>query len=74
MADIIDWNAFRPEGMDRAALLARLEEIRSRIAELDEQEPEDMESEAYEAWGEAHEDLEAMADEILDLLDELDGV
>ena len=35
MADIIDWNAFRPEGMDRATLLARLEEILDILLELD---------------------------------------
>ena len=40
---------------------------------LDEQEPEDMDSEEYESWGDRHEALEDLADEILDRLDELGG-
>ena len=31
-----------------------------------------MESEEYEAWGDRHEELEDLADEILDRLDELE--
>ena len=59
-----------PAEMDTAELKAYLEELREKIAELDAQEPEDMESEAYEIWGERHEDLEDLVDEVLDLLDE----
>lgn len=71
MAEIIDFEAFRdPADMDREELLAYLEELRARIAELDEKEPANMNSEAYEVWGEAHEDLEDLVDEVLELLDE----
>ena len=45
---------------------------RQRIARLDQEEPEDMDSEAYDAWGDRHEALEDLADDILDRLDELD--
>ena len=31
-----------------------------------------MESEEYEAWGEAHEELEDLVDDILDRLEEMD--
>ena len=48
----------------KAALLAQ-------IAELDAREPEDMDSELYEAWAEEHEELEDLLDEIQDLLDEV---
>lgn len=48
----------------KAALLAK-------IAELDAREPEDMDSELYEAWAEEHEELEDLLDEIQDLLDEV---
>lgn len=48
----------------KAALLAQ-------IAQLDAREPEDMDSELYEAWAEEHEELEDLLDEILDLMDEV---
>ena len=47
-----------------------LEVVRNSMAELEESEPEDMESEAYEAWSERHELLEDLADDILDRLDQ----
>ena len=59
------------DGMDKEALLSCLESLRAEIARLDEEEPEDMESEEYEAWGDRHEELEDLVDEILDRLDEL---
>ena len=37
-----------------------------------ELEPEDMDSDAYEDWGERHEALEDLADELQDRLDELE--
>ena len=61
-----------PDGLDREGLLACLASLRQRIAELDAAEPEDMESEAYEDWGDRHEELEDLVDEILDRLDDLD--
>ena len=53
-----------------ADLLTQKAALEARIAELDAREPADMESEAYEAWADEHEDLEDLLDEILDLLDE----
>ena len=70
MADVFEFEAFcDPEEMDREELLAYLEALKERIAELDEAEPEDMESEEYEVWGEKHEELEDLVDEVRDLLD-----
>lgn len=64
-----DWEAL--ETMSRQELLSCREAIQEQIARLDEEEPEDMESEAYDAWGDRHEELEDMVDEIDDLLEEL---
>ena len=60
------------DSMDKAELLACLESVRAEIARLDNEEPEDMESEEYESWGDYHEVLEDLADEILERLDDLD--
>ncbi len=51
------------------ALRERLAQLRCQIAELDRKEPRNMESEAYEEWADAHEELEDLVDEILDQLD-----
>lgn len=76
MTDIIRFDQYAGEpdldAMGREALRDYLETVRARIEELDQQEPEDMESEAYEVWGARHEDLEDLADEIRDRLDELE--
>ena len=74
MAQIITFDAFEePEldGLDREGLLACLAQIKERIAALDEKEPRNMMSEEYELWGERHEELEDIVDEILERLDEL---
>ena len=75
MAHMIDFIEYAEEPdlgrMDREALGRYLETVRERIARLDEQEPEDMDSEEYESWGLRHEELEDLADEIMDRLDEL---
>lgn len=77
MGDIVglnsNWTEEEPEleTMDRAALLRYQEELRERIAQLDEQEPEDMDSEEYELWGDQHEALEDLADEVQERLDEM---
>lgn len=77
MAEIIDFSEYQEEpeleSMSRAELEEYLRQVRERIAQLDEEEPADMNSEAYETWGDAHEDLEDLADEIVDRLEELDG-
>ena len=71
MAEIIDFSG-EPElyGMSREQLTAYLETVRERIARLDEEEPANMESEEYEAWGDRHEELEDLADEIMDRLED----
>ena len=57
--------------MTRAELEDYLDTVRDWIARLNEEEPEDMESEAYQAWGDRHEVLEDLADDIVDRLEEL---
>ena len=59
------------EQMDRAELEDALARVRALIEALDEEEPRDMNSEEYEEWGERHEELEDLADEILDLLEDM---
>ena len=72
MAEILNFEAFRdPNTMDKDELLSYLEQLRVQIAELDAVEPKDMESEEYEEWGDAHEELEDLVDEVLDLLEEM---
>ena len=76
MAEFLELDGgFAPdiEAMDREELQACLQEVRERIADLDEREPADMNSEEYEAWGERHEELEDLADEIMDRLEESFG-
>ena len=74
MAEFLEFDGgFAPdiEAMDREELQACLQEVRERIADLDEREPADMNSEEYEAWGERHEELEDLADEIVERLEEM---
>lgn len=76
MGKVIDFNQFRTEdldidSMDKDALLSYLEQLRARIGELDDAEPKNMNSEAYQAWGELHEELEDLVDDVLDRLDEM---
>lgn len=77
MGDMINMNQYAQEPeldrMTRDELLDYLETVRAQIGQLDEQEPKDMNSEEYDAWGDLHEELEDLADEIQDLLDELGG-
>ena len=75
MGNIVDFTQFfgQPDvgEMDRGELLTYLEHIKKQIVELDEEESADMMSEEYEAWGDRREELEDLADEILDRLDDL---
>ena len=75
MAKIIELQDYFEEpdvdGMDKKELLAYLKTLRTRVEELDEQEPRNMNSEAYETWADRHEELEDLIDEVLDRLDEL---
>jgi hypothetical protein len=59
------------DAMDREELTALLGRLQAYLAELDRREPADMGSEAYEDWGELHEEAEDAADEVQDRLDEL---
>ena len=76
MAKIIDFSAYLDEEPDIGAMTPEeldvyLTDLLAKIAELDRQEPRSMNSEAYEAWGDAHEQLEDLVDEVRDRLDEL---
>ena len=72
MAEVFDFGKYRgPQDMSKEELLAQLMQLQQEIAKLDKVEPDDMESEAYEVWGEQHEDLEDQLDEIRELLDEM---
>ena len=75
MGQIIDLKDYFSEpdldAMDRDALREYLKELRFRMEELDEKEPRNMNSEAYEEWADQHEELEDLVDEVLDRLDEM---
>lgn len=73
MGELLLFGRPDPANLDREQVLACLESVRTAIAQLDEEEPEDMESEAYDQWGDRHEELEDWLDELMDRLDELDG-
>lgn len=74
MAEMLSFEMPREDlgKMDRRALEDYLGRLRVLISELDAREPRNMNSEAYEQWGEEHEALEDLVDEVLDHLDELD--
>ena len=76
MADVVEFGGFvpekEPEDMTREELLDALEAVRQQIAQLDEAEPEDMDSEEYDQWGDRHEALEDLADELTECLEELE--
>lgn len=74
MAEVLSFEMPREDlgKMDRRALEEYLERLRALISELDAREPRNMNSEAYEQWGEEHEALEDLVDEVLDRLDELE--
>lgn len=75
MAEIIDFAALAEEPdiseMDREELQTLLKQLRGKIEQLDEREPRNMDSEEYELWGEEHEALEDLVDDILDRLEEM---
>jgi hypothetical protein len=77
MGKVIDFKHYRNEepnlnSMDKEALLTYLEQLRAQIEELDAAEPKNMNSEAYEEWGDLHEELEDQVDDILDRLDDME--
>jgi len=73
VTDIGDYFEDEPDvgSMKKDELLAYLREIKARIAELNTREPRDMDSPEYESWGDLHEELEDLMDDVLDRLDEL---
>ena len=72
MGDIIDFSELTKDpGREETELAVAA--VRAQISELDAREPEDMDSEAYVAWADAHESLEDWLDELLDRLDALSG-
>ena len=74
MTNIVDFTPYIPDrewdSMSREELVACLDAVRAQIARLDEEEPEDMDSEEYALWGDRHEMLEDLLDDISDRLDE----
>ena len=68
MAQIIPFPADAEEP-EQEELLARVQELHEQLAALDEREPEDMASTAYDRWAERHEALEDELDDLMDLLD-----
>ena len=58
------------EDMDLHQLQALKAQLMEKIAELDAREPKNVESEAYDAWADAHEELEDLLDDVLDRLEE----
>ena len=74
MAEIIEFpvqnGAEDTDELSREELLTLLDRLRAEIAALDEKEPKNMNSEAYETWAERHEELEDQVDEILELLED----
>lgn len=77
MADVIELSDYTElpdlDTLSREELLDYLKSVRAQIDQLDSQEPKNMNSETYEDWGDRHEALEDLADEIQDLLDEMGG-
>lgn len=56
--------------MTREQLLQYQHDLLKELAALDAREPQNMASEAYEAWGDEHEKVEDLLDDIQDRLDE----
>ena len=60
------------EEMDLEQLKAYQAELLEELAALDAKEPKNMNSEAYEEWGDLHEELEDLVDDVLDRLEEME--
>ena len=67
-----DWISSMPyvEDMDHHQMQALQAQLMEKIAELDAREPKNVELEAYDAWADAHEELEDLLDDVLDRLEE----
>lgn len=73
MADILEFpqSGQEEEPLTREELEEELTHLKAMLAVLDKKEPQNMQSEAYEVWGEQHEELEDQIDEILERLETL---
>ena len=60
-----------PKTMDPEELRAYLEDVRCELETMDEEEPEDETGEEFVDWAERHEELEDLADEIVEQLEAL---
>ena len=58
------------DDMDHDELESKLEELRVERDELDDQEPDDCLSDAYDAWEERCEELDSRIEELEELLDD----
>lgn len=58
--------------MNLQQLQAHYAAMQEELRALDAKEPKNMNSEAYEEWGDLHEELEDLVDDVLDRLDEMD--
>ena len=67
----MDFPPHRPDTADMSLeeLRRYRQEIGEQIAALDGEEPEDMDSEAYDTWADRHEALEDIRDEIEERLE-----
>lgn len=75
MAQIIPFDTNQDMDIDQMTT-EQLKQYQSSLLEelaaLDAREPQNMASEAYEPWGDEHEELEDLLDEIQDILDQRD--
>ena len=60
-----------PKTMEPEELRAYLEDVRCELETMDEEEPEDETGEECVDWAERHEELEDLADEIVEQLEAL---
>ena len=60
-----------PKTMELEELRAYLEDVRCELETMDEEEPEDETGEEFVDWAERHEELEDLADEIVEQLEAL---
>ena len=60
-----------PKTMEPEELRAYLEDVRCELEAMDEEEPEDATGEELVDWAERHEELEDLADEIVEQLEAL---
>lgn len=60
----------RMEGMAAEELAEFLAELLGQRQEMDAAEPDEADEESYEAWADAHEELEDLIDEVRDRLEE----